>query len=312
MVIRTGIIGVSEGNGHPFSFSAIVNGYDDAGFGAAGWPVIHEYLKRQPPENFGFPGVAVTHAWTQHAATTRALAAACRIPTVCEQPADMLGSVDAVIVARDDWESHAPLAREFLAQGVCVFIDKPLTLDARELREFEPHLRSGRLMSCSGLRHARELDGLRADVGTGAYADVRMIGATVLNGIEKYGIHMLEAVASLGNGFERVVEITRLHAPHPSYSMRLANGAQLLLNCLGDVGKTFHLSFFARSGHRHFDLHDNFGAFRATLARFFAMVRTHEPPIVPDETLSTVALVARAARLEPGETIDWKGWSPND
>ena len=32
MTLRLGILGLSPGNGHPFSFSAIVNGYDDAAF----------------------------------------------------------------------------------------------------------------------------------------------------------------------------------------------------------------------------------------------------------------------------------------
>ena len=35
--VRVGMIGMSEGNGHPFSFSAIINGYDDDGLaGRAG------------------------------------------------------------------------------------------------------------------------------------------------------------------------------------------------------------------------------------------------------------------------------------
>lgn len=29
---KIGILGVSEGNGHPYSFSAIINGYDDENF----------------------------------------------------------------------------------------------------------------------------------------------------------------------------------------------------------------------------------------------------------------------------------------
>ena len=28
MIIKTGMIGISSGNGHPYSWSAIVNGYD--------------------------------------------------------------------------------------------------------------------------------------------------------------------------------------------------------------------------------------------------------------------------------------------
>ena len=109
-MIRTGIIGFSEGNGHPFSFSAIVNGYDDQAFAAAGWPVIHNYLKAQGPERFGIAGVRITSAWTQDAGLTQTLCAACKIETACATPEEMIGQVDAVIVARDDWETHARFA----------------------------------------------------------------------------------------------------------------------------------------------------------------------------------------------------------
>ncbi len=65
MTLRLGVVGLSEGNGHPFSFSAIVNGYDDAGMAASGWPVIHDYLRLRDPSEFGGLGAQVTHAWTQ-------------------------------------------------------------------------------------------------------------------------------------------------------------------------------------------------------------------------------------------------------
>ena len=52
MVIRVGMIGLSEGNGHPFSMSAIINGYSDTGLAESGWPVIHEYVKRRHPSEF--------------------------------------------------------------------------------------------------------------------------------------------------------------------------------------------------------------------------------------------------------------------
>jgi len=45
MTLRLGILGFSEGNGHPFSFGAIVNGYDDAAFARVGWDGIHAYLR---------------------------------------------------------------------------------------------------------------------------------------------------------------------------------------------------------------------------------------------------------------------------
>ncbi len=300
MVIRAGILGVSEGNGHPFSFSAIVNGFDAAQFATAGWPVILDYLKREPPERFGIEGVKVTHAWTQDEAITARLCAASRIETACAKPADMLGSVDAVIVARDDWESHAELAAPFLERGLAVFVDKPLTLAASELARFEPYLRQGKLMSCAALRYARELDGIRDDLRQGRLGAPRLVVAAVLNGLEKYGIHMLEAAAGLGFGVP--VSVTRIEAPHEAFAMRFPGEAALALHCLGPVGKTFHLSLFGEKGQRHADLNDTFSAFRRTLERFFAMVRDGKPPIEPDETLALMELLAAARALQPGET----------
>lgn len=300
MVIRTGIIGFSEGNGHPFSFAAILNGYDEPSFVDAGWPVILDYLRRQPAERFGVGDARVTHAWTQDPAVTAKLCAACRIQHACSRVDEMLGAIDALIIARDDWESHAELALPFLRQGIPVFIDKPLTLDAEELASFMPFLESGKLMSCSGLRYAVELDALR--VGDPSMGAIRLISGAVLNGPDKYGIHLIEAVASLGGDFAFPLALTRLQAPHDSFLLHYENGVPFHLDCLGNVGKTFHLSVFGERAHCSIDLHDNFSAFRRTLQRFFAMVQSTVPAIDPAETVRIMRLLARARTLEVGAT----------
>lgn len=293
-MIRTGIIGFSEGNGHPLSFSAIVNGYDDEKFAAAGWPVIHNYLKAQGPERFGIGDARVTCAWTQDPQLTATICAACKIDTACTSVEEMLGQVDAVIVARDDWETHARLAMPFLEAGLFVFVDKPLSLDDRELEAFEPYLRSGRLMSCSGLRFAQELDEFRQPRSEWAIGTPTLVEASVLFGIEKYGIHMIEAVASLDPAWGRVTKVTRLAVPHDAWLLRFSDGVPFVLHCLGAVAKTFHVSLYGDRGHRHFDLHDNFSAFRRAMERFFAMVRSGSPAIDPDETLRVMRLIQEA------------------
>ncbi len=293
-MIRTGIIGFSEGNGHPLSFSAIINGYDDHKFAAAGWPVIHNYLKAQGPERFGIEDARVTCAWTQDPDLTATICAACKIDTACANVEDMLGKVDAVIVARDDWETHARLAMPFLEAGLFVFVDKPLSLDDRELAAFEPYLRSGKLMSCSGLRFAQELDEFRQPRSEWAIGAPKLVEASVLFGIEKYGIHMIEAVASLDPAWGRVTTVTRLAVPHDAWLMQFSDGVPFILHCLGAVGKTFHVSFYGVRGHLHFDLHDNFSAFRRAMEKFFAMVRSGTPAIDPDETLRVMRLIQEA------------------
>jgi predicted dehydrogenase len=294
LVIRAGILGLSEGNGHPFSFSAIVNGYDDEKFAAAGWPVIHNYLKAQGADRFGIADVRITSAWTQDPALTRTLCAACKIDTACATPDEMIGHVDVVIVARDDWETHARLAMPFLEAGLFVFVDKPLSLDDSELARFEPYLRSGKLMSCSGLRYARELDEFRRPRSEWSIGAPQLVEASVLFGIEKYGIHMIEAIASLDPAWGRVTNVTRLAVAHDAWLMQFSDGVPFVLHCLGTVAKTFHVSLYGDRGHAHFDLHDNFSAFRRTMERFFEQVKTGVPAIAADETLGIMRLIQKA------------------
>lgn len=300
-MIKIGVIGYSEGNGHPFSFSSIINGYSDEGFIKANWPVIHNYLRNCSPADFGFEGILVTHAWTQDKNLTSQLCDACLIENPCDDIEDVVKAVDAVLIARDDWESHMDIALPFLEHGKFVFVDKPLSIDPKQLSFFEPYLRSGHLMSTSGLRYARELDPMRADCEYWETGTPVLITGTVLNGLEKYGIHMIEAISGLGISFEGAINIRRLNAEHESYSLLLDSGAQFLLNCLGNVGKTFHLDIFGKKEHFHVDIHDNFSAFRRTLAMFIKMIRTETPPINPDETLRILKMIILMKKLEVGE-----------
>ena len=99
-----GIIGLSEGNGHPFSYGSIINGYSPEGLAASGWPGIYEYVRRRHESEFGLDGWTITHAWTQDPEFTKRLCAACRIPHSVGDYRELLGAVDAVIIARDDYQ----------------------------------------------------------------------------------------------------------------------------------------------------------------------------------------------------------------
>ena len=57
-MINIGIIGLNEGNGHPISFSCIINGYDDVELKNTGWDVIYNYIRIQNKADFGFENVS--------------------------------------------------------------------------------------------------------------------------------------------------------------------------------------------------------------------------------------------------------------
>ena len=287
MVLRIGVLGSSEGNGHPFSFSAIVNGYDPERLRAAGWGAINAYLDARDPVDFGFPLASVTHAWCPDPVETTALCEATHIPNAAEAPETLLGEVDAVIVARDDWECHWELAEPFLNAGMPVFIDKPLSLDRHELEDFRPHLEAGRLMSCSGYRFAPELDGLR-DVM------VDRDRPLVLQGVgprdwDRYAVHLVEPLLSLTGA--QAQEVVRVNADHDAAVVTLSDGGALIVHCLGGEAPGFILNVTSARSRREIVLRDRFTAFRRLLGHFVQMIKDGEPAINPADTLAVMHVV---------------------
>ena len=297
--IRLGVVGVTEGNGHPYSFASIINGYDRAAYRETEWSGILEYLAERDRSEFGVPGVAVTHAWTQDAAETERLCAAARIPTAVDEVTDLTG-LDGVLLLRDDHENHRELAAPFLQRDTPVFVDKPLTMDPGDLRALEPHLRAGRLLSCSGLRFARELDGPRSRLDE--YGSLRLVRGTVLYDWPRYGIHVLEAV--LNTVDTRPVAVTASPDTHASIRVETAAGYPIRIDALGDVPPTFDIDLYGSERTSHHRLRDNFTAFRRTIHRFVETARSGEPAIDPSATLDTIrTLIAGSRAREEGRRV---------
>ncbi len=301
LVKHFGIIGLSEGNGHPFSYGSIINGFSPEGLAASGWPGIYEYVRRRHPSEFGLDGWTISHAWTQDPESTKKLCAACRIPNGVGDYSEFLGNVDAVIIARDDYETHLEMAQPFLEAGLPVFIDKPLSLDLAQLRAFKPYLEKGQLMSCSGMRYSRELDEPRADLA--AYGRLKLIRGAIVLSWEKYGVHLLEAALAITPAHP--VSVRMLPVEHSSAAVLLDDGVLLQIDALGECARTFHLELFGTERVGIFDITDNFSMFRRMLWRFAESIRTGQPAIPPDRTLEImrVLIAGRIARNENREVF---------
>jgi predicted dehydrogenase len=300
MVTRVGVIGMSEGNGHPFSMSAIINGYSDEGFADSGWPVIHDYLRRRHPSEFGIGDLRVTHAWTQDPDVTRRLCRASLIENAVGAREDLIGSVDAVILARDDHENHRAMAAPFLEAGLPVFVDKPLTLLRADLDYFRPFLERGKLMSGSAMRYATELDAVRA--GIASYGEIKLIRGAVLNDWSRYGIHMLDAIMPLLRG--RPVAVTPHKASHDSVAIATDDGTLVLVDALGGIPKTFCIDIFGSRRTTSHEISDNFGMFRRMLWHFAEMIRTGRPSDAVEKGLDVIrVLIAGRKAMDERRTV---------
>jgi len=297
--IKLGIIGVNEGNGHPFSFSAIINGFDHEGMKNSGWDFIYNYLKIRHASEFGFDNVQVTHAWTQDPEQTKKIAKASKIPNIVIDVNDMLDEVDGVIIARDDSETHYPLAKTFLEKGKFVFIDKPLSLEIEELGFFRKYLEDGKLMSCAGARYARELDEIRGNIDS--FGDMKLIRGTVINSMEKYGIHMLDGIFGVA-GFQ-VKSVSCFDAKHTSMMIKNKDNSLIYIDALGESSKTLQFDFWSDEKRFHAETNDNFSMFRRLLADFIKMIRAKKPTVDPELVINTmkVLIAANLSRKENRE-----------
>ena len=193
--LNLGIIGLSEGNGHPYSWSAICNGYDKALMENCPFEVIPKYLSNQKFPNDQIKGAKVSHIWTQENQISESIARTCFIDEVVHRYEDMIDKVDAILLARDDYSNHYKMAKPFLEAGLPVYIDKPLATtcsEAKRILDLQKY--PGQIFTCSALKYAREFnkDLKNLDIGK-----IKKIDGVISKDWEKYSIHIIEPLLNL-------------------------------------------------------------------------------------------------------------------
>ena len=302
--IRLAMLGMIEGNGHPYSWSAIVNGYDPAEMAKCPYAGIPVYLGKQPLESVRIPGARVTHIWTDNADEAPLVAKASLIANVVSNPEDIIGHVDAVVVATDDGNDHVRRARPFIEVGLPVFIDKPMATNLEDLRRFVKWQREGKvLLSTSGMRYAPEMK--LSEAQRDHLGDLRWITSFTCKTWERYGIHALEAVYPLlGPGF--VSAQTQHQSGSDIVHLRHQSGAQITLAAIHDAYGSFGgVHLFGTKGDLALKLTDTYSAFRAQLVAFIDMLRTGQPPFDFAQTVELMAIIIAGieSRKQNGATV---------
>lgn len=269
-MIEIGMIGVSQGNGHPYSFSAIFNGYDKEAMQQSEWQNIFNYLEKEPKENFGIDGARISHIWSQSITESQKIAKASKIPIVVGHYEEMIASIDAVIIARDDWSSHYPIAKAFLEKGKFVLIDKPLSLDPQELEYFQHYILQGKLMSFSSLHFSPELDELKENLST--FGDLKLIRGITPNSWEKYAIHLLDGIAGVLSFHP--TKITKNASDPYSVCIQTKEGFIIEIDCLGKMDyPMLQLEFFSKENYCKANCLNAFASFKRLLTYFTQAIK---------------------------------------
>ena len=290
-MLKLGVIGFSPGNGHPFSWSAIFNGYQPELIDECGYPTIGQYLSKEDFPEAQLGTAVVTHAWSQDFGRSQFLARCCHIGTVAKSLPEMVESVDAVLLARDDAENHFDLARLFLEFGIPVFVDKPFALSRSEGRKiYEAGASPALVYSTAATAHASELrltPDQEATVGRIEYVE-----CLVPNSWDQYSIHAIDPLLNILNtsvvgetrrtvaGSSNILDVEFFD---PQVSCRIV--------ATGKRDTPIGIRIWGTEGSAELKFTDTFKAFRASLAEFVEIAAGRLPPQAPEHVLRRIDLV---------------------
>ena len=292
------MIGSTIGNGHPYSWSAMFNGYDrDLMTKECPFAGIPQYLNKQPLGTLTIPNAKVTHISCvgDGEFTAEHVARCSLIPNVVKNPTDVIGHVDAVVIATDIGHQHVERARPFVEAGLPVFVDKPLVDNEADLKVFTKWVDEGRaIMSSSAMRYAKEFMPYR--ISTHEIGELRLATITTAKKWESYGIHALESIYPiLGPGFltARNIGTKERNIVHLTHR----RGIDVIVVALADMYGGFGaLQLCGTIGKVQVAFSDTFYAFKTQLEGFIQYLRTGTRPFPFEETAELMKLVIAGIR----------------
>jgi virulence factor len=222
------------------------------------------------------------------------------VPLV-DNPRDMIGKVDGMLIESVDGTVHLERARPFLEAGLPCFIDKPFTCSAADARKIialsEKH--KAPVFSSSSLRFAPEVVEYAADPKSGKLIGCTVHGPCSLSpiaernaGLFHYGIHPVEVLYTLmGSGCKRVTSIHEMGVDVVTGVW--ADGRVATVRGLRAGASGYGFTAFAEKGIKPVTIGTAF-IYRELLRKIVEFFKTGKSPVEPSTTIEIMAFIEAA------------------
>ena len=290
--LKFGVMGLSDGNGHPYSWSAIINGYDSEYMQKCPFPVISKYLEENEANTKPFESVEVTHIWTQSRQISEGVARCSKISNIVDDYLDMADEVDAILLARDDAENHYTMSMPFLEKGIPVFIDKPLSYTLQgaknilNLQQYE-----GQVFTASSILYSDEL-AISAEQRS-SMGPIKYISATVNKMWQKYGIHLIDPVLNIigsSDGFKfKLVNVSK--RGNLQINRFIINDILVDFVCSGSPSAPISINVHGENESHMLKLSNAYNAFRNSLEKYIDSVKSKTSSRSQGEILASIAIL---------------------
>ena len=243
-----------------------------------------------------FPGFQVTHVWGETTEFAKDAMERGGIPNIVQDPKEMIGKVDALIVDHRHAKFHLEAAKPFVEAGIPSFIDKPFCYRLDKGKAFLEMARNvgTPVTSYSSIAHSYATFDMKEQLKIlGEIQQVVRYGPVELDskygGIFFYGVHLVQPLLYLfGDEVERV-RITK-NGVNSGASLVFANG---MLATLVFTTKNYGWQTFIETD-------DGIVELKSTKEKMYPdknyidmvnMFKTGKEPISHDNILSTVAVL---------------------
>ncbi len=275
-LINLGILGINEGNGHPYSYSSIFNGFDkEALYKYCPFPLIKNYLPIGF-EKFGIiENAKISYIWTQDTKVSRNIAKISNIKFVVKNFTDMIGKVDGVIIARDDPENHLMMAEPFIKSKIPVFLDKQLTSSQKDLKSFFKLVGpSGKFMACSPMRY-------NPDISEKEIKKILTKSPRFIHGVSKvswlrYGHHIMEGVIKIFGTDILYIKCCVINHDHEQVSIKYRSGLTIHLDFVKNINLPIKFDiYFEDSKSMVFEFNNFYISFKKMLEDFIILIKSN-------------------------------------
>ena len=264
-MLKIGMIGGTPGNGHPWSWSSIING---RAVGKSHYEIIDRYMEENRYNNDGLEGAQVTRIYMPDTEEAHKIKRWAGIEKVSESILDLSREVDAIIFAREDFH----MFRWLLQSGKPIYVDKPIATSVAVLNKIlNEQVYSGQIFTCSALRYAEAFQP-KPEYLAGAYA----IEGRVPGSWESYVIHVLEPILVMLEHHQGTGDIElSFDCGNPINPFQIEISKEI-----DGLGRGIVLQTT-----------DYYPAFKAALTDFIAIARKEKPNIITETFLTKLVSI---------------------
>ena len=245
-MLNFGIIGLNEGNGHPYSYSAVFNGYNENALEQeCPFEIITKYLKEHHRNREFIKDALVTHIWTQNRKLSESVARISGIANIVDNPEEMIGKIDALIFARDDIWNHWPMAKPFIDAGLPIYMDKVMAHNCEDLDKFIAATGPGYpIMTASSFRFSPEVEKARRELDLTKVKTIHAISPCIW---VRYAAHLLDPICSLfGYDIKSIKNLSTEKAS--TVFIEYKNGLTITAQVIDGIALPIEFRCFSESG----------------------------------------------------------------